>query len=157
MARLVKRRKQTRRSARLDFAAIEVSGGLLPTDVIAQIAAGDAAEQSDQSYNIPKGLKLRDEIARFYQIALAHWESFVAAKEKNTSAPIGFVQSLLGDCFGFKTLKKSPVKTFLERSFPINFCAMGRIFNGFDPSMGTPSRHLATVAMTRPSGPRKPY
>ena len=128
MARLVKRRKQTRRSARLDFAAIEVSGGLLPTDVIAQIAAGDAAEQSDQSYNIPKGLKLRDEIARFYQIALAHWESFDAAKETNTSAPIGFVQNLLGDCFGFTTLTKSPVKTFLERSFPINFSAeSGRI------------------------------
>ena len=128
MARLIKRRKQTRRSARLDFAAIEVAGGLLPTDVIAQIAAGDAAEQSDQSYNVPKGLKLRDEIARFYQIALAHWQSFEEVKDANTSAPIGFVQSLLSECFGFNTLTKSPVKTFLERSFPINYSAeSGRI------------------------------
>ena len=128
MAKLIKRRKQTRRSARLDFAAIEVAGGLLPTDVIAQIAAGDAAEQSDQSYNVPKGLKLRDEIARFYQIALAHWQSFEAVKDVNASAPIGFVQSLLNECFGFNTLTKSPAKIFLERSFPINYSAeSGRI------------------------------
>ena len=112
MARMTKRRKQSRRSARLDFAAIEVVGGLLPTDIIAQISAGDAAEQSDESYGIPKGLKLRDEIARFYQIAHAHWESFEAAKEANASAPIGFVQSLLSECFGFKTLTKSAGKHF---------------------------------------------
>ena len=118
MARITKRRKQSRRSARLDFAAIEVVGGLLPTDVIAQIAAGDAAEQSDDSYGVPKGLKLRDEIARFYQIAHAHWESFEAAKEANASAPIGFVQSLLSECFGFKTLTKSAGKQIADRSFP---------------------------------------
>ena len=46
MATKTKRRRQSRRSARLDFAAIEVAGGLLPVDVIAQISAGDASEQS---------------------------------------------------------------------------------------------------------------
>ena len=143
MARLVKRRKQTRRSARLDFAAIEVAGGLLPTDVIAQIAAGDAAEQSDQSYNVPKGLKLRDEIARFYQIALSHWQSFEEVKDANTSAPIGFVQSLLSECFGFNTLTKSTVKTFLERSFPINYSAeSGRIPIIIAPCAAADSRKL---------------
>ena len=126
MARMTKRRKQYRRSARLDFAAIEVVGGLLPTDVIAQIAAGDAAEQSDDSYGVPKGLKLRDEIARFYQIAHAHWESFEAAKDANASAPIGFVQSLLSECFGFKTLTKSAGKDIADRTFPVNFSAENR-------------------------------
>lgn len=128
MARMTKRRKQSRRSARLDFAAIEVVGGLLPTDVIAQIAAGDASEQSDEKYGIPKGLKLRDEIARFYQIAHAHWEVFEEAKAANASAPIGFVQSLLSECFGFKSLAKASPKTLSERVFPVNFSAEnGRI------------------------------
>ena len=135
MARMTKRRKQSRRSARLDFAAIEVVGGLLPTDVIAQIAAGDAAEQSDESYGIPKGLKLRDEIARFYQIAHAHWESFEAAKGANASAPIGFVQSLLSECFGFKTLTKSAGKQIADRTFPVNFSAE----NGCIPVIIAPS------------------
>ncbi|THD71265.1 type II DNA modification enzyme [Thalassobius vesicularis] len=141
MARMTKRRKQSRRSARLDFAAIEVVGGLLPTDVIAQIAAGDAAEQSDESYGIPKGLKLRDEIARFYQIAHAHWESFEAAKGANASAPIGFVQSLLSECFGFKTLTKSAGKQIADRTFPVNFSAEnGRIPVIIAPSAPADSR-----------------
>ncbi|NRQ26944.1 Eco57I restriction-modification methylase domain-containing protein [Aliiroseovarius sp. xm-g-7] len=141
MARMTKRRKQSRRSARLDFAAIEVVGGLLPTDVIAQIAAGDAAEQSDESYGIPKGLKLRDEIARFYQIAHAHWESFEAVKGANASAPIGFVQSLLSECFGFKTLKKSAGKQIADRTFPVNFSAEnGRIPVIIAPSAPADSR-----------------
>lgn len=128
MARLVKRRKQSRRSARLDFAAIEVVGSLLPTDVIIQVATGETSEQSEDSYGVPKGLKLRDEIARFYQIALAHWDSFEASKEANASAPIGFVQNLLTECFGYKTLVKSAPKVFLEHQFPVNFAAEnGRI------------------------------
>jgi len=141
MARMTKRRKQSRRSARLDFAAIEVVGGLLPTDVIAQIAAGDAAEQSDDSYGVPKGLKLRDEIARFYQIAHAHWESFEATKGANASAPIGFVQTLLSKCFGFKTLSKSAGKQIADRTFPVNFSAEnGRIPVIIAPSAPADSR-----------------
>ena len=128
MARNTTRRRQSRRSAQLDFAALEVVGGLLPTDVVTQIAAGDAGEQSDENYGIIKGLKLRDEIARFYQIGLAHWETFEMNRAGNASAPIGFVQSLLRDCFGFSTLQKSTVKVLSERSFPINFAAeSGRV------------------------------
>ncbi|WP_081440115.1 Eco57I restriction-modification methylase domain-containing protein [Yoonia vestfoldensis] len=141
MARMTKRRKQSRRSARLDFAAIEVVGGLLPSEVIAQIAAGDASEQSDESYGVPKGLKLRDEIARYYQIAHAHWESFEVSRGSNASAPIGFVQSLLSECFGFKTLSKSSGKVISERQFPINFSAEnGRIPLIIAPSSPAESR-----------------
>ncbi|EAQ06273.1 putative type II DNA modification enzyme [Yoonia vestfoldensis SKA53] len=138
---MTKRRKQSRRSARLDFAAIEVVGGLLPSEVIAQIAAGDASEQSDESYGVPKGLKLRDEIARYYQIAHAHWESFEVSRGSNASAPIGFVQSLLSECFGFKTLSKSSGKVISERQFPINFSAEnGRIPLIIAPSSPAESR-----------------
>lgn len=141
MARMTKRHKQSRRSARLDFAAIEVVGGLLPSEVIAQIAAGDASEQSDESYGVPKGLKLRDEIARYYQIAHAHWESFEVSRGSNASAPIGFVQSLLSECFGFKTLSKSSGKVISERQFPINFSAEnGRIPLIIAPSSPAESR-----------------
>lgn len=141
MARMTKRRKQSRRSARLDFAAIEVVGGLLPSEVIAQIAAGDASEQSDEGYGVPKGLKLRDEIARYYQIAHAHWESFEASRQSNTSAPIGFVQNLLTECFGFKTLTKSAGKVIAERQFPVNFAAEnGRIPLIIAPSAPAESR-----------------
>ena len=94
MARNTTRRRQSRRSAQLDFAALEITGGLLPTEVVSLIAAGDAGEQDSESYGILKGLKLRDEIARFYQIGLAHWDTFEMNRAGNKSAPISFVQSL---------------------------------------------------------------
>ena len=128
MARNTTRRRQSRRSAQLDFAALEITGGLLPTEVVSLIAAGDAGEQDSESYGILKGLKLRDEIARFYQIGLAHWDTFEMNRAGNKSAPISFVQSLLRDCFGFNTLEKSSGKIFEDRSFPVNFAAeSGRI------------------------------
>ena len=128
MARKTTRRRQSRRSAQLDFAALEITGGLLPTEVVSLIAAGDAGEQDSESYGILKGLKLRDEIARFYQIGLAHWDTFEMNRAGNKSAPISFVQSLLRDCFGFNTLEKSSGKIFEDRSFPVNFAAeSGRI------------------------------
>lgn len=128
MARIAKRRKQSRRSARLDFAAVEVVGGLLPAEVMAQIAAGDAGEQVDENYGVPKGLNLRDEIARFYQIAHAQWKSFEDIRDSNADASIGFVQNLLSKCFGFATLTESAGKVIEERRFPINFAAeSGRI------------------------------
>ena len=128
MARNTTRRRQSRRSAQLDFAALEITGGLLPTEVVSLIAAGDAGdagEQDSESYGILKGLKLRDEIARFYQIGLAHWDTFEMNCAGNKSAPISFVQSLLRDCFGFNTLEKSSGKIFEDRSFPVNFAAEG--------------------------------
>ena len=143
MAMKTKRRRQSRRSARLDFAAIEVAGGLLPVDVIAQISTGDASEQSAEGYDIPKGLNLRDEIARYYQIAHAHWEGFKTARTANTSAPIGFVQNLLSECFGFKTLGRTSPHLIAERSFPINYAAEnGRIPVVIAPSTPADSRKL---------------
>ena len=141
MASPTKKRKQTRRSTRLDFSAIEVVSGLLPTDVIAQVATGDASEQSDENYGIPKGLKLRDEIARYYQIAHAHWETFMVARDSNSSAPSRFVQNLLVECFGFKTLTTSSGRVVRNRRFPINFKAeSGRIPVVIAPSAPTDSR-----------------
>ena len=141
MASPTKKRKQTRRSTRLDFSAIEVVSGLLPTDVIAQVATGDASEQSDENYGIPKGLKLRDEIARYYQIAHAHWETFMVARDSNSSAPSRFVQNLLVECFGFKTLTTSSGRVVGNRRFPINFEAeSGRIPVVIAPSAPTDSR-----------------
>ena len=79
--------RQSRRAVRLDFAAIEITGALLPPELVTRAAAFDLPDQSDEGYGILPGLKLRDEIARYYQIALAHWERFDAARDGNFSSP----------------------------------------------------------------------
>ena len=119
MARPAKRSRQSRRTTRLDFAAIEIVGGLLPPEIVTRVAAFDMPSQSEETYGILRGLKLRDEIARFYQIALAHWERFDAARPGNSSAPQTFVLELLQDCFGFANIDGTGVVNLSGRSFPI--------------------------------------
>ena len=119
MAKPAKRSRQSRRAARLDFAAIEIAGTLLPPEIVTRAAAFDMPEQSDEGYGVLPGLKLRDEIARYYQIALAHWERFSVVRDGNVSAPQRFVLDLLTDCFGFANIAETGPVILSERRFPI--------------------------------------
>ena len=119
MAKPAKHSRQSRRAARLDFAAIEIAGALLPPEIVTRAAAFDMPEQSDEGYGVLPGLKLRDEIARYYQIALAHWERFSAVQDGNVSAPQRFVLDVLTDCFGFANIAETGPVILSERRFPI--------------------------------------
>ena len=119
MAKPAKRSRQSRRAVRLDFAAIEIAGALLPPEIVTRAAAFDLPGQSDEGYGILPGLKLRDEIARYYQIALAHWKRFGAARGGNVSAPEPFVLDLLKDCFGFADIAETGPVMLSARRFPI--------------------------------------
>ena len=119
MVKPARRSRQSRRAVRLDFAAIEIAGALLPPEIVTRAAAFDLPDQSDEGYGILRGLKLRDEIARYYQIALAHWERFDAARDGNFSAPQPFVLDLLKDCFGFANIAETGPVMLSERRFPI--------------------------------------
>ena len=117
--------KRTNRIARLRYEAIEVVGSLLPTHVIASVGSGEATEQDDASYGVPKGRTLRDEIARYYQIASAHWRDFESTRRSRADASILFVQRLLRECFGFTAFELSDPKRVSGRLFPINLVAEG--------------------------------
>ena len=119
MVKPARRSRQSRRAVRLDFAAIEIAGALLPPEIVTRAAAFDLPDQSDEGYGILPGLKLRDEIARYYQIALAHWERFDAARDGSVSAPEPFVLDLLKDCFGFANIAETGQVMLSERRFPI--------------------------------------
>ena len=119
MVKPVMRSRQSRRAARLDFAAIEIAGALLPPEIVTRIAAFDMTDQSEEGYGILPGLKLRDEIARYYQVALAHWERFSATRDGSHNASQRFVLDLLTDCFGFANIEKAGPVTLSERRFPI--------------------------------------
>ena len=119
MAKTAKRSHRPRRASRLDFAAIEITSALLPPEIVARAAAFELPDQSDESYGVLRGLKLRDEIARYYQIALAHWERFNAARDGTADAPLAFVPDLLRDCFGFANVAEAGTVILSERRFPI--------------------------------------
>ncbi len=83
------------------FDAITIEGALIAPAMLAKIAASQADGQTDASYHVPKGLTLRDEIARYFRIGQAQFRDFANLDQPSTTATKAFVESLLGDVFGF--------------------------------------------------------
>ena len=69
----------------LAYRAIRIEGGLIPADELTRLtllADPKATEQTEGHYRIAKGLKLRDEIARDFKIALHLWHDFQALRRR---------------------------------------------------------------------------
>lgn len=69
----------------LSYTALRIEGGLIPAEELNRLttlATPEATEQTDEHYGIPKGLKLRDEIARSFKIAQSLWQDFVQQRER---------------------------------------------------------------------------
>lgn len=117
-----------RNNQELAFPALSIEGGLLAPDFLNKVAHLEAAEQTEADYDVPRGLKLRDEIGRYWKIAQNLWQDF-AAKRARTDVNVhavtvkDFLEPLLrhGLCFG--DLKTVGQVTLDERLFPISFAA----------------------------------
>lgn len=83
----------------LAYTALRIEGGLIPAEELTRLttlAAPDATEQTEGRYNIPKGLKLRDEIARYFKIAQNLWQDFAQQRQRQDANPHSItVQTLL--------------------------------------------------------------
>jgi hypothetical protein len=55
-------------AATLAFDALTIEGALIAPAMLARIAEQKAGGQAESDYNVPKGLTLRDEIARYFRI-----------------------------------------------------------------------------------------
>ena len=128
MARKPRHRRRSRTDVRLDLAALEITGALLSPDIVVRIAAFDASEQTEASYSIPPGLKIRDDIARYFRIGEALWSRFEAGRGASIAASERFVLDLLRQCFGFDTIAGQAPVRMGERVFPIRHAALqGRV------------------------------
>lgn len=81
MARL----NSTRKTHQLTYRAIRIEGGLVPADELTRLtllADPKDTEQTEGHYRIAKGLKLRDEIARDFKIALNLWQDFQVLRQR---------------------------------------------------------------------------
>lgn len=69
--------------------------------MLARIAARGAGHQSEADYGVPKGLTLRDEIARYFRIGAALFKDFTASSAPSRTATIAFTEGLLSQVLGF--------------------------------------------------------
>ena len=83
----------------LAYTALRIEGGLIPAEELTRLttlAAPEATEQTEGHYDIPRGLKLRDEIARYFKIAQNLWQDFAQQRQRQDANPHSVtVQTLL--------------------------------------------------------------
>jgi hypothetical protein len=119
-----------RRTSTISFDAIAIEGALIAPDMLARVAAIEGGEQTEADYDTPPGLKLRDEIGRYFRIGEALWATFYRLHEKDYGGivTINFVTQLLSKVFGFETLAPAEPLTIGGREFPIRHAALnGRV------------------------------
>lgn len=127
--------------------AITVEGSLISPAMLARVAAQQAEEQSDAAYRIPKGLTLRDEMARYFRIGQALFAELNAGATPSLSKTIAFAEALLRDVFGFVDVTRVGTRTLHDRAFAVTLEALGgRVPCVVVPpadDLDRPSAHLA--------------
>jgi len=98
-----------RNVTQLAYQAIRIEGGLIPADELSRLTtlqAPDQTEQTETHYGTPKGLKLRDEIARYWKIAQNLWTDLQPLRQRqdvnaHDVTVREFLIPLLRDVLGF--------------------------------------------------------
>lgn len=139
-----------RSNQELAFNALSIEGALLAPDFLTKVAHLEAAEQSEADYDIPRGLKLRDEIGRYWKIAQNLWNDFSAKRERtyldaHQVTARDFLEPFCRHVLGFADLRSVGQVTLDERIFPIGFAAGGGriplVFAAHDQGLDKPSSH----------------
>lgn len=92
----------------LNLPTLRLEGGLFLPDMLHKAAQGLARLQTDADYAVPKGMKLKDEFSRAFQIACAQWRAFAPLLDRADvdaqHASASFVTELLRDALDRKSV-----------------------------------------------------
>lgn len=111
--------RHARKQSDIGFAAISVVGGLINPDKIAKIASVSPDTKTAVSYSCPKGTSLRDEIARYFRIGQAEWQTFSRIENPSFEQCTAFAKTLLEEVFGFSSLQDPKTRRSDGHSFKI--------------------------------------
>ncbi len=122
----MKKLKRQVKSA-LNLPSLTLEGALFLPDQLEKAALGQAKLQTEADYQTPKGLKLKDDYSRAFQIACAQWKHFAPSLEREDVDALGitqsFVEELLRDVFAYSTLQRTGAIQMIDRAYPITFLA----------------------------------
>ncbi len=97
--------RHLKRAADIGLVAINVEGGLISPEKLAEIAATTPDAKAAADYHCPKGTSLRDEITRYFRIGQAHWQAWSRIDRPTVTQTAAFAKTLLQEAFGFEGLK----------------------------------------------------
>lgn len=119
-------KKLRKNQAALNLPTLTLEGGLFLPDQLEKAALGSAQWQTEADYGTPKGLKLKDDYSRAFQIACAQWKHFADQLERTDIDAVAlthtFVQELLRDVFGY-SIQACHGIALGERCYPVSLLA----------------------------------
>jgi len=104
---------------------MSVEGNLLAPAILKEIANSSAQNQTESDYHVPRGVALRDELARYFRIGQATFRHLHASSEPSLKATTRFVSDLLVDVLGFSAVSPAGVLTHDGHQFPVSLQALG--------------------------------
>ena len=117
--RLIKKRHQTG----LNLPTLRLEGGLFLPDQLEKAALGNANYQTETEYQTPKGIKLKDDYSRAFQIATAQWKHFNPSLDRTdqnaVDVTVQFISELLHDALGYPNLSSTGGIAIGDRHYPI--------------------------------------
>jgi len=118
---------RTKSHVALSLPSLRLEGSLLLPDQLEKAALGKADYQGEADYHTPKGLKVKDDYSRAFQIASAQWKHFSAQQERTdvdtAQLTSNFVQELLRDALGYSQLVSVEGVDAGDRRYPITLMA----------------------------------
>lgn len=157
----------------LAYTAIRIEGGLIPAEELTRLTtlqAPDKTQQTEALYQIPKGLKLRDEIARNFKIAQNLWQDFQAQRQRigadvHSATVRDFLLPLLRQAMGYTDLAPAaPIQASnsVHHSYQIGHAALGGrlpvVLAGADQPLDQPAERFGdTNPDTARTRRRSPY
>src|SRR6266571_5914714 len=112
-------------SASFSFSAISVEGNLLAPAILKEIANSSASNQTESDYHVPRGVTLRDELARYFRIGQATFRFLHASSAPSLDATTRFASDLLVNVLGFSTVTSAGVLTQDGHQFPVALQTLG--------------------------------
>lgn len=111
----------------LNLPSVTLEGALFLPDQLEKAALGQAKHQSESDYQTPKGLRLKDDYSRAFQIACAQWKHFAPSLERADVDALTvtqtFVEEFLRDALGYSSLMSTNPVQINERAYPVTFLA----------------------------------
>lgn len=120
-------KKTRKQSVAFNIPTLTLEGGLFLPDQLEKATRGDADFQTEADYQTPKGLRIKDDYSRAFQIACAQWEQFSEQFERSdiNAAQLtkDFVFELFKDAFAYAQLSQISGIQASDRNYPAQLCA----------------------------------
>lgn len=146
-----------RNTTQLIYQAIRIEGGLIPAAELARLTTlqtPDQTEQTDSHYRIPKGLKLRDEVARFWKIGQGLWSDFQSSRQRtdvdaHQTTARNFLAPLLRDVLGFADLEAGATVDVSGHRYDVGYAArrgsVPMVLAGYDHALDAPAERFGEL------------